>query len=211
MMKKTKWIIPFLAGIFLFIIAPIAEAHVTVRPDVSSTNAYEKYTVRVPVEKNAHTTKVKLEVPEGINLVSVLPITNWDYQIEKDKNDVITSVTWIAKDKGIGPNEFMEFSFIGANPSKPGEFSWKALQTYDDGSVVEWVGPPSAEEPASVTKVVKGDTAAPHGHNETSKTDTTKEESNDSSTATSSTSWLPISLAAVAILLALISLFRKRG
>lgn len=205
MMKKTKWFVPLLAVFFLFAVVPVAEAHVTVHPGESSTNAYEKYTVRVLVEKDANTTEVELVVPEGVNLVSVLPIKGWDYKLEKDENDMISKVTWIAKDKGIGPNEFIEFSFIGANPGEPGEVSWEAHQTYDDGSVVDWDGPPDADEPASVTKVVDGDAAMQHDDNETAQ------ESDNSNSASGTTSWLPISLAAVAILLALISLFRKRA
>ncbi|WP_235000447.1 YcnI family copper-binding membrane protein [Virgibacillus dakarensis] len=213
MIKRTKWFIPLFAVLFLFVMAPIAEAHVTVHPSESSTNDYEKYTVRVPVEKDTNTTEVKLEVPEGINLVSVLPMPDWDYKLEKDDNDVITSVTWLTKDKGIGPNEFIEFSFIGANPGEPGEFSWKAYQTYDDGSVVDWVGPADADEPASVTKVVEGDGAAPHGDNQIADPSNTTEEkaADDNATSGTANNWLSISLATVAILLAIISLFRKRA
>lgn len=39
-------------------------------------------------------------------------------------------------------------------PKETGEFSWRAFQAYEDGSVVEWTGPPDSEEPASVVKVV---------------------------------------------------------
>ncbi|WP_312859716.1 DUF1775 domain-containing protein [Peribacillus huizhouensis] len=35
------------------------------------------------------------------------------------------------------------------------EIVWKAYQTYQDGSVVEWVGAPDAEKPASVTVVTQ--------------------------------------------------------
>jgi hypothetical protein len=50
-------------------------------------------------------------------------------------------------------------------PEETGEYSWRAYQTYEDGSVVEWTGPPEeegAEEesedsgPASVVDVVQG-------------------------------------------------------
>lgn len=210
MLKKRKWMVPLLTVFFLFALVPIAEAHVTVHPSESSTNAYEKYTVRVPVEKDIHTTEVKLEAPDGVSLVSVLPMANWDYKLEKDETGQISSVTWIAKHAGIGPNEFIEFSFIGANPSDPGEVSWKALQTYEDGSVVEWVGPPDSEEPASMTKIVQGDATANHDIDGASNK-TTQEKNDEGETASGGTGWLPISLAAVAILLALISLFRKRS
>src|SRR5699024_298995 len=172
-----------------------------------------------PVEKDMNTTEVELKVPEGIDFVNVMPEENWDYVFEKDENDIITAVTWTATDDGIGTNEFSEFFFVASNPSEPGEFSWEAYQTYEDGSVVEWTGDPDADEPASVTEVIAGDAVAQHGDEgqttseETTSTETSADtaDADDTSDALESNNWLPITLAVVAILLALISLFRKRA
>lgn len=210
-MNNKKWIIPFVSVLLIFLVAPTALAHVTVHPEESSTDAWEKYSVRVPVEKDINTTKVELKIPDEVDFVNVLPEDNWDYELEKDENGIVTSVIWEATDDGIGPNEFAEFYFVGSNPSEAGKVSWEAYQTYEDDSVVEWVGEPDAEEPASVTEVVDGDTAAQHGDDTTGTSETATEDSEESSDSSESNSWLPISLSAVAILLALISLFRKRG
>lgn len=207
-MKKQSKIMSIMLMMFaLFLIVPVvAGAHVTVQPDVSTTNAYEKYTVRVPVEKEINTTEIKLEVPKDVDLVSVLPMTGWDYQLEKNEKDKITAVVWKANNGGIKSGEFVEFSFIGANPSKPGEVSWKALQTYQDGSVVEWVGPAGSDEPASITKIQEGDSVKPHAESSHSE----HKDSNKTEADNTSTNWLPIVLSVIAILLALISLLRKR-
>ncbi|MGY0693703.1 YcnI family copper-binding membrane protein [Virgibacillus sp. FSP13] len=210
-MKKRLGTFLALFAIGMFVMAPIAEAHVTVNPSESSTNAYEKYSVRVPVEKDINTTKVELQVPDGVELVSVMPINDWDYQLKKDDNERITSVTWTATAGGIKPNEFIEFSFIGANPSEPGEVSWKAFQTYEDGSVVEWTGAPDADEPASVTSITSGDKAAPHEENESATTEDSQIENDNESASDSNTNWIPIVISVLALLLALISLFRKKG
>ncbi|MFD2211801.1 YcnI family protein [Virgibacillus halophilus] len=209
-----KWLVSLLSFCFIFAVAHAADAHVTVHPSESTTNAYEKYTVRVPVEKDNNTTEVTLQVPKKVSLVSVLPMNDWDYTLKKNKDGDISSVIWRAKKGGIGPNEFIEFSFIAANPSEPGKISWKALQKYADGSVVEWVGPQNAEEPASVTTIAKGDQAAPHGDHHATKDESAAENNSDSDTPSNdsdtSVNWLPIVLASVAILLSLISLFRKK-
>lgn len=201
-MKNKQWMILFATLLCTMMVTPLmATAHVTVNPSESSTNAWEKYAVRVPVEKDMNTTEVTLVIPEGILFVSIMPIDNWDYEFEKDESENITSVTWTASEEGIGPNEFIEFLFIASNPGEPGEFSWEAFQTYEDGSVVEWTGEPDSDEPASVTQVVAGDTEAQQGEDgDTTQANTTAATSN----------WLPISLAAIALLLACISLFRKR-
>lgn len=211
MIKKGKLLIPLLAAFFLLMMTTVVSAHVTVQPSESTTNAYEKYTVRVPVEKDNNTTKVKIKVPDGVTLVSVLPMDDWDYKMKKGEDQAIKSVTWTAKNGGIGPNEFIEFAFIAANPSEPGKISWKAYQTYDDGSVVEWVESPDADEPASVTEIKAEDAAAPHEDNGTSTTSETTQDSTDNNTESGSTSWIVISLSVIAILLSLISLFRKRA
>lgn len=207
MKKITKWGAVALISLFALMITSSASAHVTVFPNVSKTNAYEKYTVRVPVEKESNTTEVTLEVPKGVTLVSVMPMTDWNYKMNKNKDDVITSVVWIAKGKGIGPNEFNEFSFIGANPEGAGEVSWKALQKYDDDSVVKWAGAPDSDLPASVTKIEKADESESHNHGATD----TKEESSVANDASGSMNWLPITLSAVALLLAIVSLLRRRS
>lgn len=213
-MNIKKWVVSFIALFLIVAFASVASAHVTVHPEESSTDAWEKYSVRIPVEKDMNTTEVELKIPEGIDLVNVMPEENWDYEFEKDENDIITAVTWTTTDDGIGPNEFSEFFFVASNPSEPGEFSWEAYQTYEDGSVVEWTGDPDADEPASVTEVVEGDGEAQHGDDgETAPEETSSNtaDANDTNSASGSSNWLPITLAAVAILLSLISLFRKRA
>ena len=56
-------------------------------------------------------------------------------------------------DIDIAPGEFVEFRFQARNPDAPGELAFPALQTYDDGEVVEWTGPPDADTPASTVEV----------------------------------------------------------
>ena len=52
------------------------------------------------------------------------------------------------------PREFQQFLLQAQAPEERGEYPWKAFQTYEDGSVVEWSGAPDSEEPASVIEVV---------------------------------------------------------
>lgn len=199
MNKKTNYIVTIMMVFTMFmVVAPLAEAHVTVNPSESSTNGYIKYGVRVPVEKDINTTELTLFVPEEVNVTTVQPDPDWDHTFEKNDSEQITSVTWKANNGGIGPNEFTEFSFVGVNPDEATEVSWEAHQTYEDGSVVEWVDEPGSEQPASVTKVVESSEAA-------------SADSADSSASDSSgmSSWIPIGIASVAVILALIGLFRK--
>jgi hypothetical protein len=65
---------------------------------------------------------------------------------------------YMMEQERIGPREFQQFLVQAQAPEEPGEYPWRAIQTYGDGSVVEWTGPPDAEEPASVVEVVSSGT-----------------------------------------------------
>ncbi len=131
-------------------VAGTSWAHVTVAPEEVTAEDYETLTVTVPTEKEMPTTEVRVEVPDGFTVSGVQPVPGWDYEFEED-GGLITSVTWSGGE--IGPREFQQFLLSAQAPEKPGEYPWRAFQTYEDGSVVEWTGPPDAEEPASVVEV----------------------------------------------------------
>ncbi len=133
-----------------------AWAHVVVSPEEVAAGDYATLTVSVPTEKEVPTTEIKVEVPEGFTVSGVQPVPGWDYEFEED-GGLITSITWSGGE--IGPREFQQFLVQAQAPEEPGEYPWRAIQTYGDGSVVEWTGPPDVEEPASVVKVVSSGTA----------------------------------------------------
>jgi LPXTG-motif cell wall-anchored protein len=86
-------------------------------------------------------------------LSGVQPVPGWEYAFEED-GGIVTAVTFSGGE--IRLREFQQF-FVQAQASEePGEYPWKAIQTYEDGSVVEWVGASDSEEPASVIEVVSG-------------------------------------------------------
>jgi uncharacterized protein YcnI len=119
---------------------------------------YETLTVSVPTEKEIPTTKIRVEVPEGFLLSGVQPVPGWEHTFEED-GGVVRAVTFSGGE--IRPREFQQFRLQAQAPEEPGEYPWKAIQTYKDGSVVEWVGAPDSEEPASVVEVVSGGSGEP--------------------------------------------------
>ena len=133
--------------------ASLASAHVVVYPKEATQGSYEKFTVRVPTEKEVPTVKVEVEIPQEVNISRFLPIAGWAYEIAKDETDKITKVTWTAEGAGLSSTEFGEFSMQGKIADDAEEITWKAIQTYKDGSIAEWTGGSDADTPASVTKV----------------------------------------------------------
>ena len=135
------------ATVGMLIGVQISSAHVTVVPNQSPATAYELYTVRVPTEKPIPTIKVKLAFPEGVNVSRFAPAPGWKREVEKDATGRITSVTWSGG--SIASDELGVFMFQGRN-GKGGALTFKAYQTYSDGSVVEWANAPADANPAPV-------------------------------------------------------------
>ncbi len=208
-MKATKWMSGVLMAGAILIFASAAQAHVVVYPKETKTGAYEKYTVRVPVEKDVNTTKVKLEFPANLKVSTVMPIPGWSYEFEKDQDGRNTGLVWTATDGGIKPHEFMEFAFVGANPKEAGSLTWKAYQTYANGDVVEWTGGADSDTPASVTTITAG-ASGETGHDAGQSAATTPNTADTASSAGSSNT-LPIVLSGLALVLSIVGLFRKKA
>ncbi len=157
-MRKLPLKVAALSALLTLAVAGPSWAHVTVAPEEVAAEDYETLTVTVPTEKEVPTTEVRVEVPDGFTVSGVQPVPGWDYEFEED-GGLITSVTWSGGE--IGPREFQQFLLSAQAPEEPGEYPWRAFQTYEDGSVVEWTGPPDSEEPASVIEVVSGGSEHP--------------------------------------------------
>jgi uncharacterized protein YcnI len=160
----------FVGGAALSLCAMLAAsapawAHVTVSPEEVPAGDYETLTVSVPTEKEVPTTEIRVEVPEGFLLSGVQPVPGWEHAFEED-GGIVTAVTFSGGE--IRPREFQQFLVQAQAPEEPGEYPWKAIQTYENGSVVKWTGPPDAEEPASVVEVVSGGSEEPGSSSEPS-------------------------------------------
>jgi uncharacterized protein YcnI len=158
-MKRLSFVVSGILGVgAMLAVSPPAWAHVVVSPEVVTAGDYETLTVSVPTEKEVPTTKIRVEVPEGFLLSGVQPVPGWEHTFEED-GGVVRAVTFTGGE--IRPREFQQFLLQAQAPEEPGEYPWKAIQTYEDDSVVEWTGPPDSEEPASVIEVVSGGSEHP--------------------------------------------------
>ncbi|NOU96513.1 DUF1775 domain-containing protein [Paenibacillus sp. LMG 31456] len=166
-MKKTSRIIMFCL-LFSMIGAGAASAHVTVLPKEAVQGSFEKFAVRVPSEKEIPTVKVEVKFPmDAVTVSRFEPKPGWKYELTKDASGKITGVIWTATGEGLSATEFGEFYMQGKVADTATAISWKAYQTYKDGSVVEWVGADGSDKPASVTKVTPkpaGAAADSHGN-----------------------------------------------
>jgi uncharacterized protein YcnI len=155
---------PLLAlAAIVFSASPVL-AHVTVQPNESTPGAFARFVVRVPNERSdASTTEVEVELPD-LFFVSFMDVPGWTRTVEmrelvepaevfgEEVTEVVGTVTWSGGE--IRPGEFMEFGFSARMPEETATLEFPAIQTYDSGEVVRWIGPPGAEEPAAQVHVL---------------------------------------------------------
>ncbi|MEK4546858.1 DUF1775 domain-containing protein [Bacillus sp. FSL L8-0173] len=201
MLKKKALL--FISAVTLSLVGftAAASAHVSVKPAESAAGSWETYTMKVPVEKNEPTTKVVLRMPAGVEFQQYQPIPGWKTSVSKH-DDKAVSVTWEAKDGGIQPGQFQQFTFVAKNPEKSGDAAWDAYQYYKDGSIVEWTGDEKADTPHSITKITKSASVTDaHG----------AEQSNEESkSGVSALDIAAIVLSAAAIILSIAALVKKK-
>ena len=141
-----------------------AFAHVTVQPNEAVIGSFSRFVVRVPNEQEeASTTKVQVNLPP-LAFTSFEPKDGWQRQtetvefdepivaFEQEITEGIGTVTWSGGE--IKPHEFVEFGFSARMPDEETTLSFEAIQTYDNGDVVRWVGAADSEEPAAQLNVL---------------------------------------------------------
>jgi uncharacterized protein YcnI len=153
------------AVVAALVLAPAAAAHVTLQPPEAPAGGFTRLDVRVPNEQdNANTTKVVVQLPPGFLSVSYEPVPGWDVKLRMRKLDKpveqfgeqvteeVGRITFTGDGETgvIRPGQFQDFGLSVAVPEgRPGTMlTFKALQTYSNGEVVRWIGPPDSEEPA---------------------------------------------------------------
>jgi uncharacterized protein YcnI len=134
--------------------ASSAWAHAELSPPVGVAKRLQLFTLAVPTEKeDAQTTGIELTVPNGFAIDSFVPSPGWKRSVQQSgsgEGAVIQKVTWSG---GSTPSEEDSvFAFL-ASPSSAKTYTFTVRQTYSDGSVVDWSGPESSDDPAPTIQV----------------------------------------------------------
>ncbi len=144
-------------AIAIMLISPaLASAHARVSPAVSLAGKLQLYSLAVPTEKNGlATTKIVMTVPNGFGIDSfVPPPAGWtmtQQQSGSGNNAVITKVTWTGGHTPTGEDSMFQFL---AQPASAQTYSFGVQQTYSDGSIVNWSGPDSSDNPTASIQAV---------------------------------------------------------
>jgi uncharacterized protein YcnI len=140
-----------------------AFAHVTANPGTIAQGGYAVVTFRVPDEDaTAGTVALTVNLPTDhpFSSVRTTPIAGWtatpnevtlNPPLKDDDGNAITktvgSVTFKANPgTRIGPGQYQDFPLsLGPFPDNVDVIRMPAVQTYDNGKVVNWADPPNAD------------------------------------------------------------------
>jgi len=134
-----------LSTLLALIAAPVVFGHIRIYPTQSTFGAREKYTMRVPNERQSPTIRIEGDFPAGLEVYDFEFKPGWKIDFKKDANGKIVGAFWIGR---IEPYEFVEFGMLAINP-KDGNpnMLWKFYQYYEDGFKEEFTAPPDAKMP----------------------------------------------------------------
>lgn len=141
---KKSGILALFVALATVVFAPLASAHVTVKPAEVIPAGYVTFTVSVPNERSLSTTAVRLLVPDGLQYVTpsvksgwtITTATNNTEQVDGHNDVGVKEILWTGGDIPQGQRD--DFTFSAKVPAEATELTWKAYQTYADGTIVAW-------------------------------------------------------------------------
>jgi uncharacterized protein YcnI len=135
------------------VVASAAFAHARVSPSVS-VEGLQLYSLVVPTEKEGlTTTKIVFTLPSGFSIDSFVPSPGWQRQVQSTgsgESAVVQKVTWTGGHTPTGEDSLFQFLAEGSSATT---YTFGVQQTYSDGSIVDWNGAESSDNPAPTIEV----------------------------------------------------------
>lgn len=165
-MKRTRvrLALPVAAALTTFAISTSAWAHVTVTATDATPGASDvEITFRVPNElPSARVVRVDVTFPVDTPIADVLiqPVAGWAFTEKTSKlatpvvtddgnvTEAVSEVDWRATGSGITPGEFEAFTVIAGQLPEAKSLTFKAIQTYSNGTTVSWIEVPAPGDTA---------------------------------------------------------------
>lgn len=147
-----RWGVRLAVATACLAVASTASAHVVVLPSVVAKGTATEFTLQVPTERNIPTVAVRVMFPSQVTVYSFrVPPTGFTVTPILAPNQSIIGAVF----RGTIPvGRYQTFQFLGTAFST-GPTAWDAYQTYADGKIKPWNGPP---EPAGAVSPETGPT-----------------------------------------------------
>jgi uncharacterized protein YcnI len=207
-----------LLGLLLVAASP-AWAHITIEPSSAPKGSDAVLAFTVPNEtEDANTTQVVVVFPSDhpIADASVEAVAGWTANVEHARsskpiqtdtgqvNEYVSQITWSGG--SIPPGQFQEFKVAVGLPDDANSLTFKALQTYSDGTIVRWIETtaPGGEEPEHPAPVLTLTSASTDNANATA-TQSSSSSDDDSNTL----AIVAIIVGGVALIVGVVALLRR--
>jgi uncharacterized protein YcnI len=127
-----------------------AAAHVAIKPPRAAAGSEARLTLEVPNERPAAATrKIDLQMPAGVTAVRARALRGWKLRVREAGGEVRRVTLTAGAGRALTGDQRGRFGLRMTLPATPGRtLVFKVLQTYDNGEVVRWIGPPGTSEPA---------------------------------------------------------------
>ena len=137
-MRRVALVLALLATLAA---AGTATAHVDVLPAELSQGEGIELTIRVPNEREGvRTTRVRVAIPEQVTVYAFGPTPpGWKVTPIRGANGKFSTIVFSGG--SIPVNGYVDFTVLGT-PFESGTAVWNVRQTYSDGVVKPWTGPP---------------------------------------------------------------------
>lgn len=181
--RLTRIALPLGAALAILAVSTPAQAHVTVTAtDPVSGRSDVEISFRVPDESpSARTVGLAVQFPLDTPIADVLvqPSTGWSFTekraalakplVTDDGNvtEAVAEIDWHATGTGIAAHEFGVFTIIAGQLPNANSLTFKAIQTYSNGTKVSWIELPAPgsnadpEHPAPVLHLASAPAASP--------------------------------------------------
>jgi periplasmic copper chaperone A len=152
---RTVALASIAAAVTTLTLAAPAFAHVNVSaPGATRGGSDQEITFRVPVEQSVNTVGLKVALPTDtpVASVQVQAMPGWTHTektitlttpIHTDDGDIteaVSEIDWTAQPgQGLKPGEFGLFTILAGQMPEATTLTFKAIQTYADGSSVAWI------------------------------------------------------------------------
>jgi uncharacterized protein YcnI len=137
-----------------------AAAHSEWEPATAAPGSVVELTLFLEDEQpSAGTNRVDLQFPEPIVVVALPEVPGWTATlVDGEVGGPASGVTWTG---GPAPDDLHLPITLGPLPAEPGRLQFRAVQTYDNGAVDNWIedwpeGAPEPDNPGPVLDLVPG-------------------------------------------------------
>lgn len=150
----------FIGLAMTLVLSGAAFARIAILPQESVAGIHEKYTMRVPNEKDAASlTQIEVQFPAGLEIYGYEPKQGWKVDLKKNAEGKLSGAVWSGN---LGPHEFIELGLLGINPKLATSLVWKTVQTYSDGTREEYLNARGSKLQAPVVLLRQGGYSSLH-------------------------------------------------